>query len=599
MKNFASDTISRRSFLAGSLSLGLGATAALAATNVAFAEDNTNKAEDITWDDEADVVILGTGAAGLSAAVTIYSENLGTALILEAAPEEFNGGNSRVCGQGVFCPTSVEGAVIYQTELNGSYTVEPKLIEAWAQNICENIDWLTDTIGFDAVQMGLAEFPEAEASDTIVWYSHEGGGPDAATWNLLMDAVTSYDVPILYETRGTKLIKEDGKIIGVTSEDGRNFKANKGVILACGGFEANQQMMNGAAPIGFPGIRPNGTWYNRGDGITMCREVGADFWHMNNFSGNRISVQIVSADDTEKLTQAKFGSAHDYILVGPDGRRFIYEETVGQARHGKLFRAGTWADATLPETMYAIFNQETFDAANIFTSSSFACRTEAAHALTSNQELLDAGIIVACDSVEILAEATGLDEAQLQNTLDTYNQYATDNHDPEFFRGKESYDEGMALSHVAGTVNNDASIEAFDLVPIEAPYYCVRLFPAILNTQGGPKRGAHGEVLDPEGNPIPGLFAAGEMGTIYAYKYNLGGNFSEAISSGRVAARNCADPDGTLASKAPTKEEKAPETKEDSAETEETPDAAQTETVDCSPCHDDAHKPGEENPHGY
>lgn len=502
--------------------------------------------ETYEWEDEADVIILGTGAAGLSAAVTMGNENLGTAIILEAAPEEYNGGNSRVCGQGVFCPTTVEGAIAYQTDLNGEYVVDEDLIQAWAENICENIDWLTETVGFDAVEMGTAEFPEAESSDTVVWYSHEGGGPNAATWQLLKDAADSYGTTIYYEARGIELITNaDGEVVGVTTEDGRNFKAQKGVILACGGFEANQEMMNMYAPIGMWGIQPNGTWYNRGDAVIMCEKLGAEMWHMNNFSGNRASIMIKDSADMTYLTQASFGSAHDFIIIGNDGNRFIYEETLGQARHGKLFRAGTWQNATLPPEMFMIFNQDTYDAGNIFTTSSFACRTDAVEALTTNDELLEEGIIVTCEAVADLASFTGLDEDVLQNTLDTYNEYADNNDDIEFHRGVESYDEGMALSHTSdntsGYVNTavEANIEAFDLVRIEAPYYCVKMFPAILNTQGGAKRSAQGEVMKVDGTAIPRLYSAGEFGTIYSYKYNLGGNFSEAISSGRVAARNC------------------------------------------------------------
>lgn len=531
--------ISRRGFLTAAACFGAAGALGLSGCGSTSQSDNTQA--DTNYEDEADFVVLGTGAAGLSAAITIYDEGLGTAMILEASSEEFRGGNSRVCGQGVFCPTSVEGAIAYQTDLNGSYEVDASLVKAWAENICENKQWLEDVCGADMQEMGGAEFPEAASSDAIVWYAHEGGGPNAACWQLLMDKAESFDVPIHYDARAVKLIVDEasGEVRGVVDEEGRAYKAKKGVILSCGGFENNQEMMNGNAPIGFAGMRANGTWYNRGDGVTMARSVGADFWHMNNFSGNRISLQIASKESEVELTQAKFGAkSHDYLFVGPDGKRFIYEETVGQARHGKLFRAGTWADATLPETMYAIFGQASFDAANIFTASSYASRTEAAKPLTSNAELLDAGIIERCETVADISRVTGIDEVALQGAIDEYNVNAAAGSDPDFHRGEASTDEGLAASHVASADSASATIEAFPLELVELPCYCVRLFPGILNTQGGPKRSALGEVLDTQGAPIPRLYAAGELGTVYSYKYNLGGNFSEAISSGRVAARN-------------------------------------------------------------
>lgn len=528
--------MSRRGFLTAAACFGTVGALGLAGCNAASQNENR---DEVAYEEEADFVVLGTGAAGLSAAITIYDEGLGTAMILEASPEEFRGGNSRVCGQGVFCPTSVESAIAYQTDLNGSYEVDADLVRAWAENICENKQWLEDVCGADMQEMGGAEFPEAASSDAIVWYAHEGGGPNAACWQLLMDKAESFDVPIRYDTRAVKLIFDGDEVRGVIDETGKAYKAKKAVVLACGGFENNQEMMNGNAPIGFAGMRANGTWYNRGDGITMARSVGADFWHMNNFSGNRISLQIVSSQSEVELTQAKFGAkSHDYIFVGPDGKRFIYEETVGQARHGKLFRAGTWADATLPEKMFSLFGQASFDSAAIFTASSYAARTEAANPLTSNAELLDAGIVVRCESMADIARVTGIDEAVLQRTIDEYNANVAEGVDPDFHRGEASTDEGLAASHVASADSASATIEAFSLEPIELPCYCVRLFPGILNTQGGPKRSALGEVLDTEGVPIRRLYAAGELGTIYSYKYNLGGNFSEAISSGRVAARS-------------------------------------------------------------
>lgn len=81
------------------------------------------------------------------------------------------------------------------------------------------------------------------------------------------------------------------------------------------------------------------------------------------------------------------------------------------------------------------------------------------------------------------------------------------------------------------------AVEAFELVPIVAPYYSFEQIPCCGNTQGGPKRNGLNQVLDLDDQPIPRLFAAGEMGTVYAYKYNLGGNFGGGMADGRVCAR--------------------------------------------------------------
>lgn len=72
------------------------------------------------------------------------------------------------------------------------------------------------------------------------------------------------------------------------------------------------------------------------------------------------------------------------------------------------------------------------------------------------------------------------------------------------------------------------------------PYYAINLFPASLNTQGGPVRNEHAEVIDVEGRPIPRLYSAGELGSIYAYRYQAGGNLGECFAFGRIAGRSAA-----------------------------------------------------------
>lgn len=141
-----------------------------------------------------------------------------------------------------------------------------------------------------------------------------------------------------------------------------------------------------------------------------------------------------------------------------------------------------------------------------------------------------------CDTIDDLATATGIDAAQLQKTIDRYNGMVAAGEDTDFGRGlaKNEYSEPMNWE------GNEEDVEgraAFDLVAIEAPYYCVQLVGTLLNTQGGPKRSANCEVIDVFGQPIPRLYSAGEMGCEYHYIYNVGGNIAEAISSGRLAAR--------------------------------------------------------------
>ena len=524
--------LTRRGFLAGTAMLGAGA---LAAGMMGCSSSDTGTAQavedDIAWEAEADLVIVGGGNAGFAALTTAYHENLGSALLLEAAPEEESGGNSRVSGQGVFCPKTVDSAITYQNKCNGSYRVPDELMRAWAENICENVDWMTEAIGFDPVEKGSAEFPEFDdGTGNIVWYAHEGKGPWEHTWKLLVEASAEYDAPVYYDTRAMRLVKNaEGIICGVECEDGRCFKANKGVILACGGFENNPDMMNTYMEIGFPGYSIQGTPWNRGDGIKMAMSAGADLWHMNNVSGNTLQIRTHSKDDDLSTTKMTLKS-NDYIYVCNDGSRFANENE--KARHGKVYRAGTWAGMVMPEVSWCIMSQEAFDGMSC-GSSGYYGRVKEAEQLKTGPELLKAGLCDKCDTVSDLAAATGIPEEHLAVTIDTYNGYVEAGADPDFHREIPVDVDNPAFANTEETASEHVA-----LLPITAPYYVVKMFPTVLNTQGGPKRGTKGEVLDVEGNPIPRLYSAGEMGCIYGYAYNLGGNFSEAISSGRLAARS-------------------------------------------------------------
>ena len=154
---------------------------------------------------------------------------------------------------------------------------------------------------------------------------------------------------------------------------------------------------------------------------------------------------------------------------------------------------------------------------------------------TTNQEGLDAGVIVKCETVDDLAAATGIDAAVLQTTLDYYNE-GVDAGADQFHRG-EAKNEYSELISLPGNEDDTVAREAFELARIDAPYYVTQLVGTVLNTQGGPKRSANCEVLDVFDQPIPRLYSAGEMGCEYPYIYNVGGNIAEAISSGRRAGR--------------------------------------------------------------
>ena len=540
--------VTRRSFVSSAAAAaGVAGIAGIAAQ--AQAAESTVPQE---WEAEADIVIVGCGGAGISAALTAADEGLGSTLLLEAAPKGYEGGNTRVSAQVIFCPDSVEGAIKYQTNLNGGHVVAPELIQAWAENITQNIDWLASQ-GIEAAETSFfnPEWPDVDGSEHCHCYLvGDGRMGYEQLWNALADRAEELGVEITNNVRVTELVwNAAGEVIGVRDEEGKAYKAKKGVLLACGGFENDPEMIADFFQIGYYETKPMGTPYNRGDGIRLAMSAGAQLWHMNNFANSGYGTLSAGEDGGVVIVGWPF---KDYIYVGPDGTRFMYEECISLARHGKYLTSGSATNLAQPCPTYAIFGSKTFEGDTCVFMQNYLCQWNILMEETlceTNEEYLEEGLMFKGDTPEELAEQIGIDPAVLAATINHYNENAAQGVDPDFNRGTDVYsafnygaqgDSAMAGATDDGLDEKTPSIAAFELEQLEAPYYAVRLYTATLNTQGGPKRGADGSVLRPGDVAVPRLYAAGELGTIYSYNYNGGGNVSEAMSSGRLAARSIA-----------------------------------------------------------
>lgn len=334
----------RRSFLKTA-----GAAAAAGTVGIAVSAGGVARADEgadwvpTSWAAEVDIVVVGCGGAGISAAITAATEDLGEVLVLEAAPEGMEGGSTRVSAQVIMCPRDVEGAVIYQTNLNGGHVVEEELIRAWAENICENVSWL-DSLGIKTAETEFynPEWPDVEGHESCACYlaSEDGTRGGMQLWAKLWDKAMELGVVVQNDTRVTSLVINPltGEVCGVKDEAGNAYKARKGVVLSCGGFANNPEMISNYYEIGYYEVRPYGCPYNRGDGILMAQAAGAELWHMNNFATSGYGT--ASAGDEHRTVVAATWPELDYILVGPDGKRFMYEEKVKVIRHGKFIESG-------------------------------------------------------------------------------------------------------------------------------------------------------------------------------------------------------------------------------------------------------------------
>ena len=475
------------------------------------------------WDKEADVVVVGFGAAGAAAAITAH--DLGASvLLLEKAPEGEEGGNTKVAGQGYLHVSDVDKAIDYLNALCGQYPVPRPMVRAWADEVSRNNTWLA-AIGGDPQehqhQPEGIEFPELPGADCVHKFHNGDVLGYSNTWKFFETAVKQRPIEILFETPGKWLVQDGSskEILGVRAE--RNggsihIKARKAVVLTCGGFENNQEMIRNYLP-GLPFCYTSGSPYNEGDGVKMAQAVGADLWHMNNYAGPSMALKVPEYKTTFSMAALHFSHEQrgGMIVVGPDARRFTDEKL--KTRHGKIKRNGHWGPMPVPCPMFMVFDHALYTAGPLYDKkpvSGWGRIVERYPWSEDNAQELARGWIKRAETIASLAGAIGLDAQALRESVERWNRSCESRKDPEFGRSKM-------------------------LFPIaEPPFYAIELSPSMLNTQGGPRRNEHAQVVRPDDTPIPRLYSAGELGSIYSYLYQGTGNIGECLAFGRIAARN-------------------------------------------------------------
>jgi len=474
------------------------------------------------WDTEAEIVIVGFGGAGAAASIT--ASDLGAkVIILEKAPQGRHGGNTKVAAQGYLNPDSIEGAVAYLTAMCGPYEVPEDMVQVWAEEVCQNNDWIS-SIGGDPqehqFQVGI-EYPELPGSESTHKFHHGDILGYSETWKFFDKAVQERPIEILYETPGKELIQNDitKEIIGVKAiRDGKPYyvKATKGVILTCGGFENNQEMIRNYLP-GIPYCYTNGSPYNEGDGITMAMTVGAELWHMNNFAGPSFALKVDEFPTSFSMQALHFSkeTPGGMIVIGSNGGRFFDEKY--KHNHGKVKKNGVWAPMPTPCPLYMIFDHTLLTSGPLYDKeprSAWNPMVDQYDWSDSNEAELAKGWIKKADTIEDLADQINHDPAVLQDTINKWNYSCELGEDIEYGRK-------LMLNPL-----------------VTAPFYAVELSPAMLNTQGGPRRNTKAQIIRPDGSPIPRLYSSGELGSIYSYLYQGTGNIGECFAFGRIAARN-------------------------------------------------------------
>lgn len=506
--------LSRRSFLKGAAVMAAVGTTGTLLTGAAAAESAA------AWDEEFDVIIVGAGLAGLTAAITIAQEGNGTkCLLLEkgATPA----GNSPYALGAVLCSKDAEGTKKYLKVLSGDSTPDD-VMAAYVDGLVENYDWIKN-LGAAEEDMYLItydetkrpEYPEVDGGESLFIFMFTGAAGGAThVQPFMLEKMKEFSDCIEYRpsTAMESLVQDpaDRTITGVVA-GGKKLRAKKGVIMCCGGFESDQKMLKDYTGVkAYPLAAP----LNTGDGHRACMKVGADMWHMH--GGAQFWMSVRNLENTRFLDYVwNFTTKQHGITVGINGRRFYMDAdgcmtgTVYDAkdmsrnvgyRHGLTQYGGEWAHLSLPEKAWFIYDADGLAAGAIPESK-------------STDPVAD-GWALKADTIEELAALIEVPVEELTETIKTWNGYCEEGMDRAFYRGPDS------LCKIAN-----------------GPFYASLCVPALLNTDGGPRRNAKGEILDPDGNPIPHLYSAGEFGSIWGHCYQGAGNMGECMAFGRIAAR--------------------------------------------------------------
>jgi hypothetical protein len=502
-----------------------------------------------SWDYTADVVVVGMGFAGLSTAIT--ASDLGAnVLILEKGSEAEAGGNSRVCGQCVWVPGTdqngnVNSSVLFDEQLyfesmadGQGFPTDDTLIQTLVLNSANNKTWFE---GLGA-KMAWGIFPQPfypqfiGASAVSMPYggswSVVGTKPYGNNWFFLQQQAVNRNINIMYGTPAVGLVQDptSREVLGVMANPSGastiSVKANKGVVLCTGGYEYNAQMVRDY--IGIPQVKFFGSPHNTGDGIQMAQAAGANLWHMDVFAAP--TGWSAATPPYEASAQLGIPSKGGYIFVGADSKRFSNETqspgpntapspgTTVALVAGKYLSNGVYRTPFYPQPIHMIFDSVGFGAGGIFGGGPGAMgwiyTVEGYVPDPTNKTELGLGWIKTASTIAALATTIGKDPTVLPAEVTNWNTMAAAGTDTEFGRT-------TGLTAIS-----------------TPPYYAIQLLPLIYNTQGGPVRNSRAEVLDANGNPIPRLFSAGEMGEVFSYLYQCCRNVSACHTMGRIAATN-------------------------------------------------------------
>ena len=501
---------------------------------------STTKAKDI--EETVDVVVVGAGGAGMTAAITAtdagkkvivvesqpiaggnsvrstggmnaaktpyqdkneFKEAAGVEKTLATAAEKF-ADNATITAlaatvkeqwdayqanpQGYF--DSVE-LMELDTLIGGKGKNNPELVKALAENSAAAIEWLA-SIGAEVKNVGAFGGASVKRIHRPVNADGKVTAVGAYIVPILEKNLQDRNVQFLFDTTANEIIMKDGKAVGIkaTGKDGNKVTINaKSVVIATGGFGANSEMVEKYKPElkGFATTNAEGA---QGQGIDMATAVGAATVDMDQIQIHP-TVHIEEDGNAHLITEGLRGDGA--ILVNAEGKRFYDEVSTRDKVSAAII-------AQPEKSAWLVVDQSMVDKSAVIAG------------------YIKSGYTVTGATYEELAKAMGVDEATFVSTMNTWNQAVEAKSDAEFNR------------------------TSFANPLTAAPYYAIKITPAVHHTMGGIAINPKAEVLNEKGEAISGLFAAGEVtGGVHGAN-RLGGNaVADFTVFGRIAGQSAAD----------------------------------------------------------
>lgn len=470
----------------------------------AASSESTEAGETVSM--TTDLVIVGGGGAGMTAAINARANGIEVVLLEKMS---FLGGATSICGGSMIITGSklqrefgVENdtpeALFADNFKNGGELNDVEKLKLYTENVGETTDWLRDFVGVGFRDDGLM-YQAEHSIDRVANFE----GSAAGLTKTLAEKTNASGATVMMETRAESLIVEDGVVSGVIAKaaDGTVYEIKaKAVLLATGGFGANQDLLpDTLKPVLYYGP-PSST----GDGHIMAQSVGAKFQMMEygKIYPNGVEVAPNIGKSTIYANMAATKAAG--IIVSKDGNRIWNEKGTNKDLLKVLQQQPD-------QTMYFFMDQASFDAFKTGLANTGITEDNVTEWLANNGS--KAPLFAHGETVEEVAAIAGINAENLKATIDRYNGFVEAGADEDFGRPAEF------LTAKIG----------------EGPYYIVEQKPRFATTLGGVCTTDNFEIINEQGELIPGLYAAGELiGGVQGEDSPPGSNVGWALTSGRM-----------------------------------------------------------------